>query len=137
MVFMQQLKTAKKQRVDAVDVVTKRRNNVIDNLVEQKAVLQCDLSGEEYTVQKYVWVADDEGNKQRVQRNKHIRRWYWQQDGEWLLQLRYGVKQLDLGKGTNTVVAKTGEQLAQDIDSCVKAVEAGELDKAIELVATR
>lgn len=54
-----------------------------------------------------------------------------------MLQLRYGVKQLDLGKGTNTVVAKTGEQLAQDIDSCVKAVEAGELDKAIELVATR
>lgn len=66
---------------------------------------------------------------------RSLTRWFWQGDEGWFFQLRYGARVLDLGKGKNAIAAVNEKELLATIGTCIDAVKAGELDKAIEEVA--
>ncbi|UWR04999.1 hypothetical protein K3740_08235 [Ruegeria conchae] len=66
-----------------------------------------------------------------VEKLRKVRAWFFEQDGGWYVQCKYGNKALALGKG-NAVYVKTLKDVATALDTLKAAAEVGELDEAIE-----
>ncbi len=113
----------------------RRRNKLLDKLREQLLIVRSDFGGEPYKPRKRVWLTNETGEKELVERDKKVRRWYWRNGDKWFFQLRYGAKVLDLGKGRNAVEVDNEDALIEAIDICSAAVKSGELDKALQEVA--
>ena len=132
---LQKLKLAKEDKNVATDDAGRRRNKLLDKLREQLLIVRSDFGGEPYKPRKRVWLTNETGEKELVERNKKVRRWYWRNGDKWFFQLRYGAKVLDLGKGRNAVEVDNEDALIEAIDVCSAAVKAGELGKALQEVA--
>ena len=132
---LQKLKLAKEDKNVATDDAGRRRNKLLDKLGEQLLIARSDFGGEPYKPTKRVWLTNEAGEKELVERGKKVRRWYWRNGDKWFFQLRYGAKVLDLGKGRNAIELDNEDALIEAIDVCSAAVKAGELDKALQEVA--
>ena len=77
------------------------------------------------------WTRDDDGNKIRVQRERQVKPWWFQQGSELHMVVRYGARQLELAKGKRAIVINTQAMLPGAINTLIQAVGAGELDAAI------
>ena len=65
-----------------------------------------------------------------------MRPWFFEQDGGWYVQCKYGNKVLALGKG-NAVFVKTLKDVQGALESLKDVCEAGELDDAIAAAVKR
>jgi hypothetical protein len=109
-----------------------RRSKLVAKLEEQLALAQAQAEGKKYVVVKPSWSRDENGNKQRVQREKIVRPWWWQ-DGEGLgMVVRYGARAIELSKGKRAITIAHVPMLPGAINTIIAAVNAGELDGAIE-----
>ena len=135
MSILQRLKLAREDKNVTTDDAGRRRNKLLDKLGEQLLIVRSDFGGEQYKPRKRVWLTNETGAKELVERDKKVRRWYWRNGDKWFFQLRYGAKVLDLGKGRNAVEVDNEDALIEAIDICSAAVKAGELDKALQEVA--
>lgn len=120
----------------AIDDVKRRRNKLLEKLEEQKEIAKADMAGAEYKATKKIWITNDDGVKEQVERERRLTRWYWRSNDSWFLQLRYGARVMDLGKGRNAIEVKNEKELLTTMDTCLEAVKAGELDKILEEMAT-
>lgn len=106
-----------------------KRNKLIARLEEQKAMATCHLENESYTAYKEVWLTDEEsGEKRKVKQPKKVRAWFYQVDGVYYFEIRYGNKALDLQKGKPAIQIGKAENLLTTIDTIIEAVKQGELD---------
>ncbi len=135
MAYLQGLKLTKEDKRVAVDDVKRRRNKLIAKLEEQKAIAEADAAGTEYTLFKKVWLTNDDGVKELAEKQRRLTRWYWRSNDSWFLQLRYGARVMDLGKGRNAIEVANEKELLTTLDTCLEAVKAGELDKILEEMA--
>ena len=124
------------ERASANDPVQKRRTKLISAIEEQLKVAEAQFNGDVYEVQRKSWVKNEQGEKVLVERMSTVRPWYFEQDGGWYVQCKYGNRVLDLGKG-NAVFVKKLEQVVDALLSFKAAVGAGELDKVASKVAAR
>jgi hypothetical protein len=111
-----------------------KQYELVAKLEEQLALCQAQAEGKRYVVTKAAWTRDDSGNKLRVQKERMVKPWYWQ-DGEGLsLVVRYGARILDLSKGKRAISVNTAAMLPGALNTLIAAVKAGELDAAISAV---
>ncbi len=113
------------------DPVLERRSKLLDKLNEQFYVLEAAHAGESYTKTKTVWVTNSEGQRVQTQRTRAVRAWFFQQDGGWYVQCRYGTKSLKLGDKGNAVFVQSLEEVEHVLSLMRDAVIAGEMDDAI------
>ena len=104
---LQKLKLAREDKNVATDEAGRRRNKLLNKLREQLLIVRSDFGGEPYKPKKRIWLTNEAGEKELVERDKKVRRWYWRNGDKWFFQLRYGAKVLDLGKGRNAVEVDT------------------------------
>ena len=72
------------------------------------------------------------GQRVAKQEPKRIRRWFWHDiRGMWYLELRYGNKAIDLGKGKTTVDVGGREKLPETIELVIHAVKEGLFDEIL------
>jgi hypothetical protein len=111
------------------DPKLKRRSKLIEKLNEQ--ILLAKDSTYQPTTRK--WIIDDSGERKRVEVAKRIKQW-WSKDanGNAVLTVRYGSKLLELAKGKNAIKLASDNDVVEVLQAVVVAVEAGELDGAIE-----
>lgn len=109
-----------------------RRSKLIEKLEEQLALAQAQAEGKRYVVMKPAWTRDENGVKQRVQREKVVRPWWWPEGTGLTLVVRYGSRPVDLGKGRRAINIEHVPMLPGAINTVIAAVKAGELDAAIE-----
>ena len=65
-----------------------RRNKLIAHLQEQRAIAQADAAGEQHVVMRRRWRNTDTGERQRVEVEKRLKRWWTAQaDGQLLLEV--------------------------------------------------
>jgi hypothetical protein len=105
---------------------------LIEQLDEQKKMVEGVLAGTPYVRTKQVWVDGDDGSRTRVERPVRARQW-WQVGTNGTVQfgLRYGAVPLELQPGKAAIeVAKLAE-LPTVIATVMEAVAAGELDAAM------
>jgi hypothetical protein len=119
------------------DPTTERRDKLITGLTEQKLVLAAALKGEVHQVERSKWMQNEQGERVAVKTHRRVRPWFFEQDGGWYVQCRYGGRVIAVDGTNNAVFVKTLKDVGAVLDAFISAAKAGELDAAIEKAAER
>lgn len=134
MSHLSKLNVTQLKKPQSLSPAEQRRMKLVAKLDEQLSLAQAQAEGRRYVVTKPSWTRDEAGNKQRVQRERVVKPWWWQ-DGEGLcLVARYGARILEISKGKRAITVTTPAMLPGVLNTLKAATIAGELDGAIEQV---
>lgn len=110
-----------------------RRRKLADKIAQQINL----ASDPVYTPTKIVTVTDENGNAQRREVAKRIKRWWvTNADGSVQLTVRYGSKPIEFAKGKNAIELASGLEISSTLTAISDAVMNGELDAAIAACAS-
>ena len=127
------LQTVKRQV--GVDKTAERRRKLLQSLQMQREMLRAELAGKKYQATKKVWVQDADGQQTLTEVPKRMRAWYFEQDGGWYVQCRYGMKIMNISGKNNSVFVNKKSEIGAVLDAFMQAVQDGELDREIEAVS--
>ena len=119
------------------DPIIARRDRLVAGLKEQKLVNTAALKKQDYLVERDKWMSNDMGERVLVKTHRRIRPWFFEQDGGWYVQCRYGARVITADGTNNAVFVKSLTDVATVLDVFLNAAAAGELDAAITKVAER
>lgn len=123
-------------RASKQDPVQLRRRKLVAAIEEQVNVAAAAVNGETYEVTRKTWIKNEQGEKVLVDKLRKVRPWFFEQDGGWYVQCKYGNKALKIGSG-NAVFVKALKDIADALNTLKAATEAGELDEAIAVASKR
>jgi len=113
------------------DPVVARRDKLVAAIEEQGKVLAAMLAGEQYSVTVQRWKDDADGQRVKVAAQKRVRTWFFEQDGGWYVQCRYGSRVLNINGKSNAVFVDSLGAIQAVLDAFKLAAESGEFDKAV------
>jgi hypothetical protein len=119
------------------DPVMARRDKLVAGLKEQQLVYAAALKGEDHRVEKSRWMNNEEGERVLVKTHRRVRPWFFEQDGGWYVQCRYGARVIAADGTNNAVFVTTLKDVAAVLEVFLAAAQAGELDAAIAKTAER
>jgi hypothetical protein len=122
-------KTIERNRCESEIIA--RRPKLIVKLEEQQKVLEHYLKGEQYTVTRPKWMQNDRGERVLVQKQRVIRPWFFERDGGYYLQVKYGTRILSVDGVHNAIFVEAILDLKGVLSELMAATEAGKLDAAI------
>ena len=125
------------KRSCSCDPLQLRRNKLVSAIEEQKRVLDAHQAGTIYTVERHKWMYNEFGEKVMVQRQKSVRPWFFEQDGGYYLQVRYGARVIKIDGQNNAVFVETLEELGPIYDTLIEVTKSGALDDVIERALAR
>ena len=133
------LKLTTAQKQTHINPVQQRRNKLVKRLWEQAELARALTAGTQYVPTKLRTVLDNEtGLRKQVQVNKRVKQWWFTaESGKLCLQVRYGVRVLELAKGTYAVEVGAEKDLVATLEVIKAAVIAGELDAAMDAASTK
>ena len=111
--------------------ITARRQKLIVKLEEQQKVLEHHIKGERYAVTRPKWMQNDHGERVLVQKQHIIRPWFFERDGGYYLQVKYGTRILSVDGVHNAIFVEAISDLKGVLSELIAATEAGVLDAAI------
>lgn len=113
------------------DPVQDRRSKIISAIQEQTQVHAAKLKGEEFVVEKPKWLVNDAGERVLSKTQRRVNPWFFEHDGGWYVQCRYGARILLIDGKNNAVFVKKLEDVAGVLQAFQEAAKAGELDAVI------
>jgi len=119
------------------DPVLARREKLVAGLKEQKLVYAAALKGEDHRVERHKWMNNEQGERVLVKTHRRVRPWFFEQDGGWYVQCRYGARVIAADGINNAVFVKTLKDVGAVLDVFLAAATEGELDVAIAKTAER
>ena len=119
------------------DPVIARREKLIAGLKEQQLVYAAALNNEDHRVERRKWMNNELGERVLVKTHRRVRPWFFEQDGGWYVQCRYGARVIAADGSNNAVFVKTLKDVGPVLDVFLSAAAAGELDGAIAKTAER
>ncbi len=119
------------------DPVLARRDKLVAGLKEQQLVYAAALKGEDHRVERHKWIDNEQGERVLVKTNRHVRPWFFEQDGGWYVQCRYGARVIAADGTNNAVFVKTLKDVGAVLDVFLAAASAGELDAVLAKAAER
>lgn len=134
--FIEQLNVSNEDRFKRLTPTAFRRHKLLKALNEQIEVATEYIYGRQY-MRRFMRSVTDPETQQRitVMQQRPARKWFWVDDqGQMMLQLRYGNRALKVRDDKATIVVGDKDQLVSILKLVCQAVEAGELDQAIEAV---
>ena len=133
--LLSSLNLAVKPAVGSTDPIISRRNKLLMRLNEQREFACADIAGETFEAFKERWVDDAvTGTKKKVRVAKRVKRWFFDFNGSYFFEVRYGNKPLELAKGKTAIEVGGREQVPVVIDTIIEAIGAGELDDMLVAV---
>jgi hypothetical protein len=122
-----------------VSPIQHRRNKLVQRIDEQIELASALLQGKPFSAVKVRNITDKEtGVRRAVESSKRVKAWWFKQDnGRLALSIRYGAKVLELAKGKFAVEIPAEKELVTTLEIVKSAVDAGELDTAIEIAAVK
>jgi len=128
MTVLNSFKFVSYQPVNNSSAEATRRRKLIAKIEEQLAL----AANADYQPTKIKRVKDADGNVEKVEVAKRIKRWWSATaDGKTNLTIRYGSKPIAFAKGKNAIELDSEEQVAATLLKVKGAVQAGEFDKLI------
>ena len=114
-----------------------RRNKLSNRLWSQIQLATALQKGENYTEKKFRTVRDRHtGESRSVELNRRVRQmWFVGENGKVCLQVKYGSKVLDFGRGKNAIEVSSADELISALTTLKTAVEGGELDSQLNTAA--
>ena len=131
MAFLKTLtfKTIERNRRES-EIIAQRRKLIV-KLDEQQKVLEHQVKDEQYTVTRPKWMQNNHGERVLVQKQRIIRPWFYERDGGYYLQVKYGTRILSVDRVHNAIFVEAMSDLSGVLSKLITATEAGELDTAI------
>lgn len=125
------------KRHSQLSPVQHRRNKLIKKIWEQMEFVKAKQQGEVYAPKRLRTVTNKvTGERTTVQMAKRIRPWYWTTDsGKVCLSIHYGAKIIALDKDMTAIELANEAEVLPTLEKVKIAIEAGELDRQIELVS--
>jgi hypothetical protein len=108
-----------------------RRHKLIVKLQEQQKVLEHHIKGERYVVTGPKWMQNNHGARVLVQKQHIIRPWFFERDGGYYIQVKYGTRILSVDGVHNAIFVEAISDLKGVLSALIAATQAGELDTAI------
>ena len=124
-------------RSTARDLVVERREKLIAGLKEQQLVYAAAVKGEDHRVERHKWMNNEVGERVAVKTHRRVRPWFFEQDGGWYVQCRYGARVIAADGTNNAVFVKALKDVGVVLDVFLAAAQAGELDAVLAKVAER
>ncbi|MFD1510430.1 hypothetical protein [Lacimonas salitolerans] len=124
-------------RSTARDPVAARREKLVAGLEEQQLVHAATMNGEDYQVEKTKWISNEVGERVAVKTHRRVRPWFFEQDGGWYVQCRYGARVIAADGTNNAVFVKSLKDVGDVLAVFLAAAKAGELDTAIARAVER
>ena len=134
MSYLSKLTITQLKRPQKQSPADERRGKLVAKLEEQLALAQAQAEGKSYVVTKSAWTRDGEGNKKRVQKERAVRAWWWNEGTVLIMVVRYGARPLELSKGKRALSVANAAALPEVINTIIAATKAGELDTPIAAV---
>lgn len=133
------LKLVSAQKPKHITPVQQRRNKLIKRLWEQMELAKAQQSGGVYAPIQFRSVTDKQtGERKQVETAKRVKAWWFVADnGKLALNVRYGARLLELGKGKWAVEVGTEKDLVPVLETLKDAVLAGELDAQMEAASAK
>ena len=133
------LKLTAAKKPAQVSATVQRRTKLAKRLLEQIELAQAEQDGTTYTVPKLRNYTDQAtGHRKQVEIHKRIRSWVFVGDnGKLAIAVRYGAKILELAKGKYAIEVVSSKEVVPTLYIIKTAVEAGELDAAIEQASVK
>ena len=119
------------------DPVLERRTKIMAAIDEQKLVLAAKLKGDIHYAEKPKWMTNEQGERVLVTAQRQVKPWFFQQDGGWYVQCRYGARVVLVDGKNNAVFVKDLKDVATVLDAVSAAVNAGELDTVLAQATQR
>ncbi len=133
------LKLTATKKPNQIPQVLQRRNKLAKRIWEQIELAKAEQTGGQFAVSRFRSYTDKEtGLRKQVETQKRIKAWWFVGDnGKLALAIRYGSKVLELAKGKFAVEVGASTELVSTLQVIKSAVEAGELDAAIDFAANK
>ncbi len=133
------LKLTATKKPNQIPQVLQRRNKLAKRIWEQIELAKAEQTGGQFAVSRFRSYTDKEtGLRKQVETQKRIKAWWFVGDnGKLALAIRYGSKVLELAKGKFAVEVGATTELVSTLQVIKSAVEAGELDAAIDFAANK
>lgn len=133
------LKLTATKKPTQIPQVLQRRNKLAKRIWEQIELAKAEQTGSQFAVSRFRSYTDKEtGLRKQVETQKRIKAWWFVGDnGKLALAVRYGSKVLELAKGKFAVEVGAAAELVSTLQVIKSAVEAGELDAAIDIAANK
>lgn len=119
------------------DPVIARRDKLVAGLKEQKLVYAAALEGKDHRVERHKWMNNELGERVLVKAHRRVRPWFFEQDGGWYVQCRYGARILAVDGTNNAVFVKVLKEVEPVLEAFIAAASSGELDSAIAKATQR
>ena len=129
--YLNKLQLVPLKRREALPPVEHRRARLIARLTEQLALAEAQAQGKRLVVSKPAWTRDDDGNRQRIQRDRMVLPWWWNEGTGLVLVVRYGARALELATGRRAISIAHVPMLPGALNTVIAAAKAGELDAAM------
>lgn len=137
MSYLSKLTIKSVKRTNDKDPVLARRQKLTTALEEQLSVLAAALQGNAYEVASKRWDRNEQGEKVLVEKMRKVRPWFFEQDGGFYVNCKYGNRVLELGKDGNAVFVKSLADVKEVFEAFKNATDAGEFDDAVAAVVKR
>jgi len=137
MTLLNTLKLTATQKPSKASPVQERRNKLAKRLWEQIELAKSKQAGTSFTPTKFRTITDKEtGLRRQVEMPKKVKAWWFTaESGKLAICVRYGARQLELGKGKFSVEVPSPAELVPTLEIIKAAIEAGELDTQLEATA--
>lgn len=131
------LKLTAARKATQLPQAQQRRNKLLKRIWEQIELAKAEQNGEVFSITRLRSYKDNEtGLRKQIESLKRVKAWWFVSDnGKVALSVRYGARVLELAKGKFAIEVGTTQELIPTLQTIKTAVEAGELDSAIELAA--
>ncbi len=133
------LKLVAQRTPSKITPVVHRRNKLMGKIKDQIALARAAAEGASFQAQRQRTIVDAEtGLRRSVAVPRRIRPWWFMADnGKTAVSVRYGATVLELSKGRFAIELADSSELVSALETVSAAVQAGELDAAIEVAAVK
>ncbi len=131
------LKFVSAKRPNQIPEIQVRRNKLSNRLWSQIQLATALQKGENYTEKRFRTLRDKHTGKTRsVELSKRVRQmWFVAENGKVCIQIKYGSRVLDFGKGKNAIEVSSADELITALTTLKGAVENGEMDAQLNSAA--
>jgi len=136
MAILTKLKTINVDRPNTYSVDKSPRDRVLEALSVQIGLCDATIKGEEFTIERRRYIKGGEGRGHVEKRPASPTPWWFEKDGTFFVQVRFGNKAIPLHPSKpahlSVEAGKGLDNVRKVLDLLKQAMEAGELDQTIE-----
>ena len=130
------LKVIDRPKIEAKPPILGKRMKLIDRLEEQLAMAKAMLDKTPFEAFREKSVKDPEtGERKTIRKRRSVRPWYYDSKEHYYIEIKVGLKAIELEKGKTAIDVGAKENLPEVINTIIQAVEKGELDMHILAVS--